>query len=138
MKVLKEFALVSEGSVFGKIMIQKLQFPEDCENFSKSPQIIRVPDGIEYVHKGWFYNGTNFTAPEDFTLLEKEEDSGDIGYALVVDGSVVGSIYPSSDTELGERLLAGLSSNPILIEVPDSEYVFVGDIWDGEKFIPEE
>ena len=62
-------------------------------------------------------------------------------FAAVVDGDVfsvisVDSAYSTHEKpDLGERLIAGFSSDPKIIEIPENQEVEIGWTWDGEIFI---
>jgi len=135
MKVIRQVALVSGQDVFGTVVLNSAIYPEVWASYISNPQIVEIPSSIsDHVGAGWLYDGENFTAPENYISTENHEGHGETGFAVIKDGVVVDSFYPDPSTELGARHLAGLSSSPIMVEVPEDYYVFPGDTWDGEKF----
>lgn len=62
-------------------------------------------------------------------------------FAGIVDGDVftiflIDSDYKGEDGEAGERVIAGLQSAPIFVEIPSDLNVNINWTWDGESFIP--
>lgn len=55
-------------------------------------------------------------------------------FAFIVDGEVVGTIHLPSNLSNYERLSAGLSSDPIVLEVSDIPGVSAGWVFDGQNF----
>lgn len=140
MKIIKEFAMISGQDVFGKVSIHSTLYPELCLVYSNSPSIVQLPNEItDYIipGSGWIYDGNSFIAPENYVSPEKDDSLGETGYAVILNNKVEDVFYPNPDTDLGQRYIAGLSSSPIVVEIPDDVYVLVGDQWDGEKFISE-
>jgi hypothetical protein len=43
--------------------------------------------------------------------------------------------YQGSDGEGGERIVAGLSSNPIFVEIPSELDVDISWTWNGTQFV---
>ena len=61
-------------------------------------------------------------------------------FAGIVDGDVftvitVDTEYQGSDGEGGERIVAGLSSNPIFVEIPSELDVNISWTWNGTEFV---
>lgn len=44
--------------------------------------------------------------------------------------------WSGPDGEGGQRVYAGLSSNPTFVEIPENSEVTLGWIWNGESFSP--
>jgi hypothetical protein len=60
-------------------------------------------------------------------------------FAIVVDGDVVSVLHVLSTSSQYERWVAGLSSNPTIIESTHNPDVDYGWHWDGSDFyLPEE
>lgn len=57
-------------------------------------------------------------------------------FAFVVDGDVVGTIHIPNTSANHERLWAGLSSNPIVVESTPFPDVQFGWTYNGTTFIP--
>jgi hypothetical protein len=56
-------------------------------------------------------------------------------FAFVVDGDVVATFHIPDTAPNYERLWAGLSSNPIVVESTDTPDVQFGWAYDGQNFI---
>lgn len=57
-------------------------------------------------------------------------------FAFVVDGDVIGTIHIPSTATNFERLTAGLSSNPIVVESTHEPSAQFGWTYDGANFNP--
>jgi hypothetical protein len=62
-------------------------------------------------------------------------------FAGIVDGDVftilsIDSTFEGIDGEAGERIIAGLQSAPIFVELPSDSGVTLDWTWDGVDFIP--
>lgn len=62
-------------------------------------------------------------------------------FAGIVDGDVftimsIDSAFQGQDGEAGERIIAGLQSAPIFVEVPSDLDVNINWTWNGESFNP--
>lgn len=55
-------------------------------------------------------------------------------FAFIVDNDVIGTIHIPSDAPNYDRLVAGLSSDPIVLETTDTPDVKFGWIFDGTNF----
>lgn len=130
-KTLRSVALVSQEKVFGLLTYNTFTSKDEWEKMINSPQILEIPEDIAYMETGTYING-NFTPSPD--LLE--DPATGKGFAFISGEDIFATIYPSKyPTELAERYLDGLSSSPIVIEVPEEKFVFPGDTWDGTEFI---
>jgi hypothetical protein len=56
-------------------------------------------------------------------------------FAFVVDGEVVGTISIPSIAPNSDRIWAGLSSNPTIVESTDNPEVQFGWAYDGQSFV---
>jgi hypothetical protein len=56
-------------------------------------------------------------------------------FAAVVDGEVVATFHVPNVAANHERLWAGLSSNPTIVESTDNPDVYFGWTYDGQNFI---
>lgn len=56
-------------------------------------------------------------------------------FAFVVDNEVIGTIHVSPEAPNYERLVAGLSSNPTVVDTTLTPDVKHGWVFDGESFI---
>jgi hypothetical protein len=56
-------------------------------------------------------------------------------FAFIVDGEVIGTIHIPNTASNHQRLWAGLSSNPIVVESTNNYEVSYGWTWDGTNFI---
>jgi hypothetical protein len=61
-------------------------------------------------------------------------------FAGIVDGDIftvmtIDTEYQGSDGIGGERIVAGLSSNPIFVEIPSELYVNINWSWSGTEFV---
>jgi hypothetical protein len=61
-------------------------------------------------------------------------------FAGIVEGEVftimtIDTEYQGSDGEAGERIVAGLSSSPIFVEVPSNLDVNISWTWNGTEFV---
>jgi hypothetical protein len=61
-------------------------------------------------------------------------------FAGIVDGDIftvmtIDTEYLGSDGQGGERLVAGLSSNPIFVEIPSDLDVNISWSWNGTEFV---
>jgi hypothetical protein len=61
-------------------------------------------------------------------------------FAGIVDGDIftvmsIDTEYQGSDGQGGERIVAGLSSNPIFVEIPSDLDVNTSWTWDGTDFV---
>jgi hypothetical protein len=59
-------------------------------------------------------------------------------FAFVVDGDVVATFHIPSDAPNHERLWAGLSSNPTVIDATETVGVQFGWKYDGQNFVAPE
>jgi hypothetical protein len=59
-------------------------------------------------------------------------------FAFIVDGDVVGTIHIPDAAPNYERLWAGLSSNPIVVESTNNPAIQFGWTYDGQNFIAPE
>lgn len=135
MQVLRKIALISGQDVFGTIGVNVVKTPELWEGWQSVTDIVAIPDGLAFVHKGWKYNGSEFLQPENSEdLISKPEEFGNLGWAFVSNDNVFASIYPNETFEIGSRYLAGLSSDPKAVVIPEGVSVFPGDTWDGSEF----
>jgi hypothetical protein len=57
-------------------------------------------------------------------------------FAFIVEGDVIGTITIPLEAVNSQRLWAGLSSNPIVVESTDNPDVKHGWTFDGTNFIP--
>jgi hypothetical protein len=61
-------------------------------------------------------------------------------FAFIAEGDVFSILETDPENpEYGPsagRIVAGMQSNPIVIEITELSDVVVGSVWDGEKFIP--
>jgi hypothetical protein len=55
-------------------------------------------------------------------------------FAFVVDSEVIGTLTIPDTAVNAERLWAGLSSNPTVVDATDAAGLQIGWIWDGESF----
>lgn len=55
-------------------------------------------------------------------------------FAFIVDGEVIGTITIPAEAPNAERLWAGLSSDPVVVESTDTPGVMHGWTWDGKSF----
>lgn len=55
-------------------------------------------------------------------------------FAFIVEGEVVGTLSIPNSAVNYERLWAGLSSNPTVVEATNAENLEIGSTWDGESF----
>jgi len=67
-------------------------------------------------------------------MSENETQSGK--FAFVVEGEVFWLLPISGPSTHGalQRIIAGLKSNPKIIDVTNNNTVLEGDIWDGNSF----
>jgi hypothetical protein len=56
---------------------------------------------------------------------------GDVFTVMTIDSEYSTTLHPG----LGERLIAGFSSDPKIIEIPEDQEIDIGWTWDGEIFI---
>jgi hypothetical protein len=59
-------------------------------------------------------------------------------FAFIVDGDVIGTIHVPNVAQNHERLWAGLSSNPIVVESTANPEIQPGWTYDGQNFIAPE
>lgn len=57
-------------------------------------------------------------------------------FALVVDGEVFGTLHFGPAAQNYDRMVAGLSSNPTVVDATDTPSVTFGWTYDGSRFNP--
>lgn len=100
---------------------------------ASNPQIIEVTNSG--IHYGWKYDGENFIAPDSKEPGERYIDKDSRHFVVVVGDSVYGSFHFPAWEKDADRIFAGFSSNPTVIET-DNPLIDYGWKYDGENFIP--
>ena len=137
------FALVAEGDVF-HVMAMADDHPTAIKWTAALRSGIKFINATEYasVKTGFLYSEGNFYATDDESLLlplekEKVEPETLTRYAGVVDKEIIG-FYSMDSNEMPVDIInltvAGLESDPEVVEFPQELGVEVGWTWDGETF----
>jgi hypothetical protein len=140
--MLKHFAFIADSEVFSVSTFEDNNptFFKWIAVFSSNPEIVNLQNYPD-VNKTYFYNDGNFYAPEDLEMASpintgESLPEGVSRFAIIADNDVVGVLtYIKEDMDPNEfdRMTAGLSSNPTVVECDAPTYT--GWTWNGESFV---
>jgi hypothetical protein len=139
-----KIAFLVDGEVFWVLDVDSLPFQQRyADGLMNNPSFIDATEYPGVVPFSAYKDGTFYVSKED---LDKPIEKGDPllaedgtvvkKLALVSDEKVFGVMWFGANAPGHEARLAGLMSNPTIMDITEQDEVEAGWVWDGESFNP--